>query len=190
MSETTKTSDNKKLLEFSLRLNNIRELFEAPEFDPFVAQPRVTSGLDDIINSLSVRPLRNPPRIKTTLRLPADQITPDLKAETKAALDRYCEFKLKEMRQSMAASNFEGRSKLPVGIAVAAAVVIIAVIIFWLLPDYLDRLAVVLTPIITVTVWVAIWNPVETLLYDRWDERRNIQIHTAIQNMELHIQAD
>jgi len=190
MSESTKTSDRKGLLEFSLHLNDIRELFEAPEFDPFVAQSRVTSGLDDIVNSLSVRPLRNPPRIKTTLRLPADQITRDLPAETRAALDRYCEFNLKATRQAMAASKFEGRTKLPVGIAVAAAVVIIAVIIFWLLPDYLAKLAVLLTPVITVIVWVSIWNPVETLLYDRWDERRNLQIHTAIQNMELHIQAD
>ena len=190
MSETTKIISDKHTIEFSLRLNNIHELFEAPAFDPFIPQPRVTSGIDDITDYLNTRRLRALPHIKTTLRLPADQITPDLETATRAALVRYCEFKLRQTRQFMAASRFEGFNKLPIGLLVAALTVVITAVMFLLLPNYLDNALVILTPIVTVIVWVSIWNPVETLLYEGWDDRRDIQIHTAILAMELHFQAE
>jgi hypothetical protein len=189
MSAEPKTVDGKELVEFTLDLNNIRELFEAPEFDPFVPQSRMTSGIEEITDYLSTRRMRKPPQIKATVRLPADQMTPDIGGETKAALGRYCEFELRRTRQSLAASRFEGRNKLPGGLVVAVTAVVITIIIFLLLPKYLDNALVVMTPVVTVIVWVSIWNPVETLLYDRWDDRRDLQIYTALQNMELQIQA-
>ena len=72
----------------------------------------------------------------------------------------------------------------------AALTVVITAVMFLLLPNYLDNALVILTPIVTVIVWVSIWNPVETLLYEGWDDRRDIQIHKAILAMELHFQAD
>ena len=72
-----------------LHLNTIRDLFVAPDGDPFDPNFSDVSGVDDLVNRLKPRRHKQNPII--TVYLPADQITPTLEAETRAALDRYLE---------------------------------------------------------------------------------------------------
>ena len=115
MTTATTINAQKERVEFVVRLEQIQELFDAPEFDPFVEQARHTAGLDDIAAYLSTIPMRRPPAIKTTLVLPPEQVTPELQAQTQAAVARTVTANCKRCEQAMAASRFEGRAKLPVG---------------------------------------------------------------------------
>jgi hypothetical protein len=187
MTTATTIDAEKSRVEFVVRLEEIQQFFAAPDLDPFVDQARVTAGIDDIVAYLNTIPMRKAPAVKTTLVLPADQLTPDLKAHTQAAIVRYCDFRLEEIRRTMAASHFEWRAKLPVGLLVAVAAVIAFGLIIFLSPDFLKNWLVVFTPVVTVTVWVSIWNPVETLLYDRWDDRRDFQVYSAIKAMAIEV---
>jgi hypothetical protein len=188
MESPTTIVDKGDAIELTMHLGAIGELFTAPEFDPFTAQTRTTSGIDDLVAHLGARRLRRKPKVKTTIILPADQVTPGLAKEVDVALDRYCERATEETRRTMAVSRFEGTNKLPIGLTVALITFLIALVVVALLPEGLRQLSILLTPIITVTVWVAIWNPVETLLYESWSDRRILQVYKTIRAMEIVIQ--
>ena len=188
MDNVTTITPGETAAEVCLQLDTIEQLFKAPELDPFADQSRLTSGIDDIAVYLSTQRLRHVPKLKTTLILPQDQITPGLLDETRVAVGRYCEFTLSQTRNQMDARRFEGRNKLPLGLAVAVITFLVTLIIYVLLPDAASSLLVFLSPVVTVIIWVSIWNPMEILLFSRWTNRREMQITTAIRDMDIAIQ--
>lgn len=189
MADNFAVKDDGETVEFTVRLADLGQLFEAPELDPFVDQPRVTSGVEDMLAYLSTRRLRKLPAATATLQLPSAVAAPDAVVTAKAAMQRYCAAQIAEAQRATATNNFDGRTKLPVGLAVAAIMVGVVFIVVWLLPDNLKPLAAVLAPVVTIASWAAIWNPVETLLYENWEERRSIQMYTCLRNMEITVTA-
>lgn len=187
MPEQTTIVDHGDTIAVTMRLDNLGELFTAPELDPFTEQSRTTAGVDDLTAHLSARRLRNKPTVQLTIILPPAQVTPGLDAEVRAALGRYCDHEAEQTRRSTAASRFEGFNKLPVGIIVAGATVLISLGLYMLLPDFLQNIAFILTPVITVIVWVSIWNPIEVLLYEGWADRRSLQILKVIRSMAVTV---
>lgn len=57
-----------KYYEITLNLDNIKQLFQQSEFDPFLSQNNYISGIDRIINKLKSKTLSL--KIKTTIILP------------------------------------------------------------------------------------------------------------------------
>ena len=116
-----KADDDK--VEFTVRLEDLSQLFEAPELDPFVDQLRVTSGVEDMVAYLSTRRLRKLPAATATLQLPRAVATPDAVATAKAAMQRYCDAQIAEAQRATATNNFDGRTKLPVGLIASVVMV-------------------------------------------------------------------
>ncbi|MBP6440317.1 MAG: hypothetical protein KA259_01820 [Caldilineaceae bacterium] len=187
MADNFATKDDDDSVEFTVRLENLRQLLEAPELDPFVEQARITSGVEDMTAYLSTRRLRKLPAATATLQLPRAAALPDSAATAKSAMQRYCDARIAEAQRATATNNFDGRTKLPVGLVVAVIMVGVVFLLVWLLPDNLKPLAAVLAPVVTIASWAAIWNPVETLLYENWEERRAIQMYTCLRNMEITV---
>jgi hypothetical protein len=185
----TTFTENGDAIAVTMHLDEPSELFTAADFDPFQAQTRATAGIDDLVAYLSARGLRHKPAIKTTILLPTALITPGTAAAVRSALDCYCDYQEGQMRQSKAANRFEGLAKLPIGIVASIAAVILGFGFLRLLPLDLKDLSFVVMPIVTVVVWVAIWNPVEILLFDGWSDRRNLQIYRAIRAMEIALES-
>lgn len=183
------TIDKGDTIEFTLHLDDIRQLFDAPEVDPFTQQTRVTSGIDEVADRLRTKRLRRRPRLSATLVLPAERIGADLEVQTREAISRYCDIKIAEARREKEIARFEGRSKLGAGLLTLPIVALAIALIFVVTPTLPQPLVLFLTPIFTVIIWVAIWNPVEVLLYDRWDENRTIEIFNCIKSMDLRILA-
>jgi len=178
-SNFTVTDDNGKLA-FALRLNALSELFEAPPLDPFIEQLRTTSGVEDMIADLSTRRLRNPLPAVATLQLPRAVITADTAAAAQLAMQRYCDRQIAAAQRAIA-------TKLPIGLLASGVMVVALLALLWLLPENLQPLIAVLTPVVTIASWAAIWNPVETLLYENWEERRAVQIHTTLREMDIKV---
>ena len=182
---TVKDDDDK--VEFTVRLEDLGQLFAAPELDPFTEQTRITSGVDAMVAYLSTRRLRKPPATSATFLLPQAGATPDAAATAKAAMQRYCDAQIAAARRATATNNFDGRTKLPVGLAASIVMVGALFILVWLLPDNLKPLGAILAPVVTIASWAANWNPVETLLYENWHERRAIQMYTCLSNREIKV---
>lgn len=77
----------------SLDLDNICELFIAPDFDPLSKKETEYMGqaaMNRIINQLEPGWSRHARNLRLTIRLPPDQITPGLPDQVKEAVFRFC----------------------------------------------------------------------------------------------------
>jgi len=189
MSSSFTVTETDGKIAFALRMNALSDLFEAPPLDPFVEQLRTTSGVEDMTAYLAARRLRNPPAVTATLQLPAAGIDAETAATAHRAMQRYCDVQIAAAQRAIATNNFAGRTKLPIGLLAAGAMVAVLLALLWLLPENLQPLIAVLAPIVTIASWAAIWNPVETLLYENWEERRAVQIHATLRAMDIKVMA-
>lgn len=187
MDDTFAVKDEDGTVEFTVRLDKLRELLEAPEPDPFMDQVRVIAGIEQMASYLYTRRLRKLPSAAATLLLPSAEVAPAAAATATAAVQRFCDVRIAEAQRTIAINKFDGRTKLPVGLAAAVAMVVLLFILIWLLPQDLEPLAAILGPVVTIASWAAIWNPVETLLYENWEERRTIQVFTCLRQITITV---
>jgi hypothetical protein len=189
VASTTTIVDNGREIHVTANLSSVAEVFSAREPDPFDENMRTTAVVDDIACHLRVRSLRPPPAIVLSLTLHAAQIEGDLARRVQAALRRYAARKLSALERARAATRFEAYARLPAGIAAVAAVLAVMLVLIGLFPESVKTyLVALLTPFATVAVWVALWNPLEMLLYDGWTLRRDRAIYALLGNIEVAVQ--
>jgi hypothetical protein len=173
---------------FRVCLGSIRELFDAPVFDPFEDQMRVTSGIEDMVNHLGELRWDRKTIFKAIILVPPDAMDNELQKRTHAAVRRYCEKQLTQAVAEEASARYEGLDNIPFAI-----VFIIFAYLIWgllhLLPGISKDLADSLTPLVIIPAWVVAWNPIEVLLFDRWKPRRCQEIYRAIGSMEITIES-
>jgi hypothetical protein len=172
--------------EYTLHLGDIRHLFNAPEFDPFTAHPRDTSGLDWILEELKTIP--KPDSIKITLYLPAEQITPELHTQLHTAIQRYCEMKTEQAVQDLDALRRQGLREL--GYGSLFLLICLGLAVFAqeasFLPEWLGGF---LFNGFTVIGWVSLWHPTEILLFELTPSLREKQLYQLIAEMATEIKA-
>ena len=174
---------------FRVRLGEIAELFEAPEADPFEDQRRVTSGIEDIVAHLAVRRWKPTTTFEATVVVPAAEMADDLQERTAAAVRRPCRHKLGEAAEEEARARYEGYAKTPFAVVSST----IAAVLFaglHLAPFIDDDLALLLTPLPMLLLWVAAWHPLEVIFYDRWQPQRDQVIYRAIESMSITVEAE
>jgi hypothetical protein len=175
-----------------LKLNTIDELFNAPDVNPFSENDIDVLGeaaLPHAVRQMLARRIRHWHDARLVIQLPPDQITPDLQAQTRAAVRRFCTAKIEDNRLTIRLS----RVRSAIGLAVVTIISVIVIVVAWLLFNTLfaalsDTIGVVVAASISVFVWVILWDPLEKLLFD-WVtpalENRNLR---GIMNMELVIE--
>ena len=145
-----------------LHLRDIRDLFVAPDMDPFDPYFTDWSIVDTLVNELT--PLRRKRRPQITVYLPADQITPTLAADTQAALDRYLELRARRAHNDVLSMRRGGIQALwyALGLTLIVAVpMVLAYVLSWsTLVQDLSYAAFL------VVGWVAMWCAVEYILFD------------------------
>lgn len=189
MASATTFVDQGDSVAVTATVERLEELFAAPEFDPFADQVRTTAVIDDIIDYLHARRLRRPPDVTLTLLLPPGEMRAGLAQDAVAALRRYAGHHMAEANRALEISTFEGRARLPWGIVVAIAAIGAALLLNAVIPEDLKWLVIALTPVVTVIVWVAIWNPTESLLYENWSLRREIALTDILDEIKVEVKA-
>ena len=182
---TTRTTGES--IEFVITLDEIGELFAAPPFNPFSPHCRVESGMDEMANYLRTQRLRRPPRISARLVLPTAALPADPEQRIRRAIDRYCDLHIDQATLVKKARRFEGLSKLGTGLLALPLVAVLIAVISLLTTDLPEPVLLFLTPLLTVIIWVAIWNPFDVLLYNRWGENRTIQIYSCIKGADIRL---
>lgn len=170
-------------LDFELHLNAIRDLFIAPDGDPFDPYFTDESGVDEIVNQLAPKVHKGKPRI--TIYLPADQITPTLEADTHAALDRYLQRRARAAHNDVRNMRHMGVRALGYALVLTllfAAPLILAYTLSW--PPIVEDLTYAA---FLVVGWVAMWCAVEYILFDWLANARLTRVLEAIRHAELRI---
>ena len=153
-----------------LKLNAIDELFNAPDVNPFTENEIDVLGeaaLPHAVRRMLARRIRHWHEARLVIQLPPDQITPDLQAQTRDAVRRFCTAKIEDNRLTIRLS----RVRSAIGLAMVTIISVAVIVVAWLLFNTIfatvsDTAGVVVAASISVFVWVILWDPMEKLIFD------------------------
>ena len=177
---------NSSINEVTLHLGDVRELFQAPEVRPFDVRAEFESGMDRLLNQLRALPRRP---VRARIILPAAQLAPDLEPQCRAALQRCCHVRIGHLRDQNASLWREGWATLARGILFLAACMIGSKVFGEprYVPGFLGRF---LDEGFIIAGWVALWYPLDVLLYQHGPVNRDRRLYEALEKMELEFVAD
>ncbi len=179
-------------LSILLPLNNIDELFNAPDVNPFSTREvdiLGQSAMDCIEKRVTRHWPRKPNAVHVTLHLPADQITPDLTANTRAAVQRYCDKQIEGNRVHRRVVIRRSLRQLAyAGLGTLVAIAIIALLWngpFGLIPQTLRGVLIVLAALaVSVLTFDALWS----IAFDWIPFVQENTVHTILMDMDLKIE--
>ena len=168
--------------EVTLHLDNLAQFFAVPEPDPFDPRARFASGLETIVNELKPKALIR--KVRTTIALPSDQITPDAAARLREAVTRYCQYHIRQHRQDLISLRWQGIKALQNGAIFLGACLLLSTLFenAEILPEWLRRFG---GEGFLIAGWVSLWHPIVILLYEWWPLSRQIHIYESIMRMDI-----
>ncbi len=175
-----------KHYEIVIHLDNIHDLFTTPTGDPFSEKVRFVSGIEFIKSEFKPQLLRRGTRARTTIFLPKESLEPDLADKTRAALTRYCQFKIRQNKNTIAALQRDALKSLFIGILVlTSGLFLVEETTF--LPRFFSAL---LNYGLDIAFWVLLWRPVDFFLFDLSTYRREGKIYRRLMEMEITVTED
>jgi hypothetical protein len=153
-----------------LQLQHIDELFNAPECDPFSTREIDVlgeSGFEVVWKRMVRRWPQRSALQRVIVQLPPLQLTPELAETTRIALQRYCTAKIEDNRRrrrltTRKAVRLFGYAALMMALALALMFLFYAGPLTFL-PEWLRT---ILTMLAFFAAALAIWNPLDSLLFD------------------------
>lgn len=168
----------------TITLNRIAELFDEPDSDPWNPSARYRSGIDEIFVKLRAIPIREP--VNLSIHIPDENMTGDIEARTKAAIDRYCAAQIEANADEIYAIKKEGRADFIISVvSVLALFLAIAIIIYFFEPE-----GVLLTALLGwtgIASWAILWGPVETFIWGRVPLRRALRYYRKLMEMDVEV---
>lgn len=167
-----------------LELADPRELFHPAELDPIGGRPYAEPGLERILNR--IRPRTAGP-VRATLRLPAAARTPDLEARLRSGLQQYCDHRIGQISNDIASLRQEGLATLWRGLLFLALCMLGSQVLGEpkFLPGILARF---LDEGLIIAGWVALWYPLDALLYQHWPLKRERRLYQSLRDMDLKLE--
>ena len=153
-----------------LEVETVGQIFNSSDANPFSEYEGAALGeaaLDHVLTRLQLQPLQDWENAQLVVRLPADQITPDLEPRLRAAIGRYCRARIEENDLQVRLS----RQQHTVGMVVVTVLVLAVIVIAYLLFTRVwagasDTVKTLVAASISVFAWVILWDPLEALLFD------------------------
>jgi len=176
-----------KVHEITLHLDDIQQLFQAPELDPFSGHDHSLSGMEQILNELKPKSLMRP--VRTIILLRRTHPPEDIEQNCRLAVQKFCAAQIHQITNELAALRRQGIKALQTGLLFLAVCLLLSTLFDGLetLPKLLRRF---LSEGFLIAGWVSLWHPTELLLYEWLPYRRDIKLYERIKNMELVIRAE
>lgn len=166
-----------------LEMDHPKRMFQGPDLDPLNGVYNDRSGIDLLVGELHRHPIRGrKPGLE--IRLSSDLPEDGAESELASALRAFCFVKSEELGEQSQVMAKEARRALVRGGAFLG--ICLAVSTFFKGVEILPQL---LNPLVTeglvIAGWVAMWRPIELLLYDRRPDWENAGIYRAIAAMPV-----
>jgi hypothetical protein len=181
-----------KEIEIVLSLNNIDELFNAPPVNPFSTHEVDIFGrsaLGRVEDHVARLWPRRPTSVQVTLQLPADQVSPGLTEQSRAAVQRYCADRIdKNLLQRGQVIQNSKSQMIGAGIGIAVLLSIITLLVldpFGLIPDPLRNILIVLASFaISVLIFDSLWS----VVFDWVPFNQDNSVCRVLSNIDLSIE--
>jgi hypothetical protein len=174
----------KRIYQAELHLRKIDDLFESPDVSPMSDDYQVysyTSGIEFVAKELAAhRQLR---AVDLTLLLPATQIEPNLESRTRAAIQRYCASRIRDIENDLGALRYQSRHTLR--IAIPAWLVLLGV--GQVLSSSGQPEFDIAGQGLSVVAWILLWFPLDTMIFGIRQKRAESEIYRSLMAVTLKI---
>ena len=156
----------------SIDLNGIEELFQEPEYDPFVPDCRCESGIADLYNQ--TQDLSRKETVQIELNLPGEAVEPEIQGVIENAIKRYCDVKITHSEREIHEIRQQGVRDMGWASVISLLMILASFFVTTLtfLPEIIIYLLATGAGIIA---WVALWPPLDSILYE-WSPYRQIKL--------------
>ena len=167
--------------DLQLELPSLRELFAPPDLDPMAGRTEESCGLDRLLNQL--RPLPQA-QVRTRILLPASERAPDLEERCRNALGVVLDRRIARNRNDARSLRLEGYATLWRGLVFLALCLLGSRLMaeIDLLPGFIERF---IDEGLVIAGWVALWYPLDVLLYQRWPLARERRLYESLREMRI-----
>jgi hypothetical protein len=174
----------------TLQLDDVRDLFVAPEVDPFSPYEVAVIGEAGLVRMVRRYAAHwHEGSIHLTVQLPAEKISAQSGATIREALDRYCRLKAESNHEMLMLRRRIGIRSLLTGLLFLGVAMLCAALfasdLFSGIPAFLRA---VLSEGFVVIGWVALWHPFEALVYDPIPLRRENVIYRQLPTIEITVE--
>jgi hypothetical protein len=176
----------RNLLRVTLNYASIHGLFRTPDVSPFSEDYQVystTAGIEFIVNEM--RANSSLKRVEVTIVLPADQITPDLETQTCEAVRRYCRARIHAVGQDQRILH----TRILRSVALAVIALFLSVGIGYPMSIEEDFAISLIGNILYFFGWVAIWYPMDAIVFGRRDLSMDANSYQRAIEMQLSIRS-
>jgi hypothetical protein len=174
---------NGAVRELTLELEDADELFVARGPDVASGLPPLPPGIERIRSELGSHSLRTP--VAAVIVLPRGRFRPDLARDIARAVERYCETGIRRAEYELRALRREGLRWLLFGCIIFAAFVYFSERILaindlpYVVKDFFGN------GLFIVIAWVALWYPIDTLIYSGRPYRLEKSVLRVMHEMEI-----
>jgi hypothetical protein len=176
---------DRDVLRVTLRYKDIRWLFTLPDITPFSEDFEVystTYGIEFIVNEL--RANSSLKRVEATILLPLEQIAPDLEERTREAVRRYCKARSHAVGQNQRIL----RDRIQRSVVLAVVALFLSVGVGYPLSIEEDFVPSLIGNVLYFFGWVAIWYPLDAIVFGRRDLHLDAASYERVMDMQLSIQ--
>jgi hypothetical protein len=169
-----------------LHLASLEELLVAPDPRPLEGRFEDRSGIDRLMEGLRAVYTRRLAGIHAKLILD-EPPSPETRQQVDAALKALALHQDARLGEQLVSVRREGLRTLGKGLLFVLACVVASVAVerMTFLPELLRTLV---SGGIVIAGWVALWHPMELLLYERWPIQRDRRLYRMIAEMETTIE--
>ncbi|MGC0365777.1 hypothetical protein ABH922_003761 [Rhodococcus sp. 27YEA15] len=167
-----------------LSLNDIDELFVAPDLDPMAGQFESTSGMDRAMaqaRGMGQQPLT----VDISVASPLDQ---DVEQRVRVAVQGYCRVRSAELASEIAGVKRRGRKELMFGMIFLAVCLVLAgsLELASIVPEWIQQVS---TEGLVIIGWISLWHPVDMLLFERWPLVKDQRVLVRIADADFRIRS-
>jgi hypothetical protein len=164
--------------EILLRLRTVRDLFSAPEVNPFSDEPHDMLGEPALMLLVRQQVARGRrwEGERIVIEVPATELAPGLDQRVSRAIQRYALARIDNNRVTISVARQRALVGLVAGVAVALLVMgAVYLLLSGPLAHTSETLQDLLKSLVVIFGWVALWAPLDRLLFDwvaPWRENR------------------
>ena len=173
-----------EVLSIDLTLNTVQELFVARAVDPLIEDypPRGdVSGVEHAINVFYAKPKYG--SLELRVSLPRSEITPDVADRMSTSISRWCRARLVDVDEEIYASRWRGSRTL----LFAFAALFLFTGLSKILGQYDNILLEILSEGFNIAGWVALWFPLEVLMFSVWQHRLDRKGYVLLSEAQVHV---
>ncbi|MFN8464825.1 MAG: hypothetical protein U0X20_04705 [Caldilineaceae bacterium] len=176
-----------------LEVETVDQIFNSFDANPFSELATAALGeaaLERVVTRLQFQPLQDWDNAQLVVRLPSDQVTPDLQHRLSLAIDRYCQARIEQNDLQVKL----GRRQHAIGMVAVTVLVLAVMATAYLLFNTVwagasQTVVYLVAASISVFAWVILWDPLEALVFDWAPPARENRALAHIMDMDVVVQS-